>query len=225
MPIERLSSGVRCLLGGVLLALFASPAYAVTPLALAVQGGTLGVGGSIYLALPLHTDVRFGGAYLPVSHALNSGGVHYDGSVRLQTFTLLADWHPFHGIFRLTGGIVYNDNRFTLTGTPNGGTYIINGTSYTASQVGSLTGVATFNRVDPYFGFGLGNPFRGGRWSVGLDLGVVYQGAAHVSLTATGAAADPQLANDVSAAADQVRSDVHKYQWYPVAMFSLGYRF
>lgn len=203
----------------------AMPAADAAPLAVTAQAGTLGAGGSVWLGLPFHADVRFGGNYLPFSHALDSGGVHYDGSVRLQSFTLLADWHPFHGYFRLTGGLAYNDNRFTLTATPSGGTYTINGTSYTSSQVGALTGTATFNRADPYFGIGLGNPFHGGRWTFGLDLGVLYQGTPKVSLSATGAAADPRLAADVQAAADQVRSDVRKYKWYPVVMFSVGYRF
>ncbi|GBE09657.1 hypothetical protein BMS3Bbin12_01981 [bacterium BMS3Bbin12] len=225
MRIPSLNAGIipGALCGALLLA--SASSAAASPVAVTAQAGTLGAGGSVYLALPYHADMRFGGNYFSLSHALDSGGVHYDGSVRLQSFTLLADWHPFHGVFRLTGGVAYNDNRFSLTATPSGGTYTINGTPYSPSQVGSLTGVVTFNRADPYFGIGLGNPFRGGHWTFGLDLGVLYQGTPKVSLTATGAAADPQLASDIDAATAQVRSDVRKYRWYPVVMFSAGYRF
>ncbi len=227
MRIPSLSTGIipGALCGALLLASASASSAAASPVAVTAQAGTLGAGGSVYLALPYRVDMRFGGNYFSLSHALDSGGVHYDGSVRLQSFTLLADWHPFHGVFRLTGGVAYNDNRFSLTATPSGGTYTINGTSYTAQQVGSLTGKVTFNRANPYFGIGLGNPFRGGHWTFGLDLGMLYQGTPKVSLTATGAAADPQLADDVDAATAQVRSDVRKYKWYPVAMFSVGYRF
>jgi opacity protein-like surface antigen len=226
MRIPSLSAGIiPGVLCGALLLASASSAVA-SPVAVTAQAGTLGAGGSLYLALPYHADVRFGGNYFSLSHALNSGGVHYDGTVRLQSFTLLADWHPFHGVFRLTGGVAYNDNRFSLTATPAAGKgYTIHGHPYTVKQVGSLTGVVTFNRANPYFGIGLGNPFRGGHWTFGLDLGMLYQGTPKVSLNATGAIAGSNLAKDVLAAADQVRSDVHKYKWYPVAMFSVGYRF
>lgn len=224
MRIPSLSAGIPCALCGALLLASASSA-AASPVAVTVQAGTLGAGASLYLALPYHADMRLSGNYFSLSHALDSGGVHYDGSVRLQSFTLLADWHPFHGVFRLTGGVAYNDNRSALTATPSSGGYTINGNHYSPSQVGSLTGVVTFNRADPYFGIGLGDPFRSGHWTFGLDLGVLYQGMPKVSLTATGAAADPQLASDIDAATAQVRSDVRKYKWYPVVMFSTGYRF
>ncbi len=229
MRIPSLSTGIiPGVLCGALLLASASSAVA-SPVAVTAQAGTLGAGGSLYLALPYHSDVRFGGNYFSISHALNSGGVHYDGTVRLQSFTLLADWHPFHGVFRLTGGVAYNDNRFSLTATPSGGTYTINGRPYSASKVGLLTGVVAFNRADPYFGIGLGDPFRGGHWTFGLDLGVLYQGTPKVSLTAPGTAPNTPfahtLAGNINIAAAQVRNDVNKYKWYPVAMFSVGYRF
>ena len=113
-----------------------------------------------------------------------------------------------------------------MTATPVSGNYTINGTSYTAAQVGSLTGEATWNPVDPYLGIGFGNPFRGSHWTFGLDLGVVYEGSAKVSLSATGAAALPQLASDVQSEQTQAQDTISRYsKWYPVLMVSLGYRF
>lgn len=187
--------------------------------------GTLGIGGAVY-AGNRTLDLRLGGNYFALSHDITSGSVHYHGHVRLESFPLLADWHPFHGHFRLSVGGIYNLNEGRLTARPVAGTYTINGHSYTAQQVGSLTGEVTFNHLDPYVGIGFGNPFYGtGHWTFGLDLGVVYQGTPKVGLSATGAASDPALANDVQQERASVESTVSKYKWYPVAMLSVGYRF
>lgn len=208
----------------LLLPILPTPATAGLPVALVGQAGTLGVGAVIYLGFPHSVDLRFGSNVFLMRHAVDSGSTRYRARMRLESFTLLGDWHPFRGIFRLTAGMIDNQNRFSLRATPRSGTYTIGGTTYTyaAPQAGgSLVGSVTFAPVDPYIGIGFGNPFRGGHWTAGLDLGVVYQGTPKVSLSATTA----QMAANVPAAQESLQNTFDAFRWYPVVMLSGGYRF
>jgi hypothetical protein len=55
-----------------------------------------------------------------------------------------------------------SQNAADVTGVPEvGGNYTINGRTYTASEVGSLTGKTHFNTVALYVGIGWGNPVYG----------------------------------------------------------------
>ena len=57
------------------------------------------------------------------------------------------------------------------------------------------------------------------------NVGAIYQGAPNVSLTATGAAANPLLASDVQAEQNSVNNKISGYQWWPVMGVGLMYRF
>lgn len=209
----------------LLLLLLPTLATAGPPVALVGQAGTLGVGAVIYLGFPHSVDLRFGSNVFLIRRAVDSGSTQYRARMRLESFTLLGDWHPFRGVFRFTAGVIDNQNRFFLRATPRGGTYTISGTTYTyaAPQAGggSLVGTVTFAPVAPYVGIGFGNPFRGGHWTVGLDLGVVYQGAPKVSLSAT----TLWMAANVPTAQESLHKTFDALRWYPVVMFSGGYRF
>ncbi len=208
----------------LLLPILPTPATAGLPVALVGQAGTLGVGAVICLGFPHSVDLRFGSNVFLIRHAVDSGSTRYRAWMHLESFTLLGDWHPFRGNFRLTAGMIDNQNRFSLRATPRSGTYTVGGTTYTyaAPQAGgSLVGSVTFASVAPYVGIGFGNPFRGGHWTAGLDLGVVYQGTPKVSLSAT----TPQMAANVPTAQASLQNTFDALRWYPVAMFSVGYRF
>lgn len=193
-----------------------------------LKAGTQGIG--VDLSTPILPDTlnaRLGASYLSYNRAYDSSNVHYDGTLKLKNLSALADYYPFHGSFRLTGGLSYNGNKFDVTAVPTGSqTYTINGNTYTAQNVGSMAGEVTWNKAAPYLGIGWGNPV--GTHS-GLtfmtDLGVMYQGPAKVSLAATGAAANPALANDVETARQQAQNDLSKYRWYPVLSLGLAYKF
>ena len=123
--------------------------------------------------------------------------------------------------------------RIDVSGRPHDGTYTIDGTTYNAAQVGTLSGQLKFgNSVKPYVGPGWGNPFRGGPLTFTLDLGAIYGGTPSVSLTAhCGVAAPPgssactQLQNSVAGEQAQLASNVTFAKWYPVLNVGLSLRF
>ncbi|MDA8365139.1 MAG: hypothetical protein M0Z84_15325 [Gammaproteobacteria bacterium] len=189
--------------------------------------GTLGYGLGLTFPLENHTlEGRILFNTLDYNHSKTYDSIDYDGNLRLRSAGALLDWYPFHGVFRLSGGLLYNGNKVDLTAVPNaGGTYTINGNTYSATQVGSLTGTMDFNSVSPYLGIGFGNSLHNGRLTLLLDVGAIYQGSPKVSLSATGAAGNPALQADVQQAAATVASDAASYKWWPVIQLGIGYRF
>ncbi len=192
-----------------------------------VHAGTLGGGlGVAFGVIPHRVDLRVGFNTFNYSRTFNSGTVDYDGKVRFENAGALVDLFPFDGTFRLSLGLYYNNNKFDLTGKPNAsGTYSINGPTYTVSQVGSLDGTVSFDNSSPYIGLGFGNPMRGGHVTFMFDVGAIYQGSPHVTLTATGALANPQLASDLSVTQQTTQTDMAKFRWWPVIQFGVGFRF
>ena len=188
--------------------------------------GTEGVGIQGTTAIiPKVLNLNVGFDYLHLSHSFHTSNVNYNAGVNLQGEPVTVSWFPFQGNLNLTAGVFINQNGFNVTGTPTGGTYTFNGHTYTASQVGSLTGKTHFNGAAPYVGIGWGDPMDGGRLTFTANVGAIYEGAPNVSLMATGAAANPQLASDVQAEQNNVNSKLSGYQWWPVMGVGLMYRF
>jgi len=146
--------------------------------------GTLGYGIEISTEVSDKLNVGLGFNNLSRTRQDNTDGVDYQFDLKLRSFEVLANYHPFGGHFRLRGGLLLNRNEFDLTGQPSGGTYDFNGVIYPAAAVGSLTGKLSFNKTAPYLGLGWGNR-PNGSWGVTFDLGAVYQGKPKLSLEAT----------------------------------------
>ena len=189
--------------------------------------GTPGLGLELGKLLTDHLSVRVGAYYVKVTATKAQSDVTYDASLKLHAVSALVDLYPWRrGGFHFTAGIATNPMTVTGTGQPTGGTYDINGTSYTSAQVGTLTAVAKFPGTNPYVGIGFGTPSRsGGAVEFLFDLGAVI-GQPTITLSATGAANDPALLADMQAQVAQTQSDVRKYlKVYPVLAFGLALRF
>ena len=97
---------------------------------------------------------------------ITEDGISYDVELELEGTTLALDWHPFGGIFRLTGGIIRNGNQVTgdaqLTGNVT-----IGATTYTPAQVGTLNADIGFDDNAGYLGVGWGN-------AVAIDKGLTF---------------------------------------------------
>lgn len=207
----------------LMLPLFASAAQA--DVGLNVKAGTLGVGVELSKSFSDKFNVSLGLNTYDHTTADSSSDVDYDFKFDLQSVALLANYHPFAGAFRFTGGLVYNDNELSLTGKPSAGsTYNINGVSYTAAQVGSLTGKLTFNTTAPYLGIGWGNR-PNSRMGLSADVGVLYQGSPKLALSATGALSDATLASNLEQERKSAEADLSDFKWYPVISLGMYFRF
>jgi hypothetical protein len=187
--------------------------------------GTLGLGADIGWGIAPTLSARVGYSALDFGATVDTDDVRYDGRVKLSNLSGLLDWSPA-GPFRLTAGLVGTNNRVSVSATPSGSIYTINGTTYQASDVGSLTGmVEPGNRLAPYLGIGYGN-VAGAGVNFYFDLGVVFQGSPRASLSATcGAALSAsqcaQLQSDVAAERYSLERSQDRYRYYPVGQIGI----
>ncbi|MFI4885635.1 MAG: hypothetical protein ACHQIF_08715 [Steroidobacterales bacterium] len=234
MPGYKAGSGAAAAL---MLACLAAPAVvrAATPgFAVALRAGTPGVGLDLDLGLSSALGVRLGYSAFDIDHSIDTSDVDYSGRLKLSTGTALLDWYPFAGVFHLTAGAAINGTKLDVAGRPSAGSYTINGTTYSSSQVGSLTGQLKFgNSVAPYVGFGWGNPAGShGHIHFLFDVGAIYGGTPTVSLRAqcgpaapSGSPACDQAQTDVVAEQQQLRHKADILRWYPVVSLGIAVRF
>lgn len=187
-----------------------------------LKAGTLGAGVEMSKSFSDKFSVGLGFNSYDFKTTDSASDIDYDFNFDLQSVALLANYHPFSGVFRFTAGALYNKNELNLTGKPTGTNYVINGQTYTAAQVGTLNGKLTFNSTAPYLGLGWGNR-PGGRLGLSADIGVLYQGSPKLTMSATGAAAG--LAADIEQERRSAEEDLSDLKWYPVLSLGMYFRF
>jgi hypothetical protein len=168
-------------------AAFAGPAVGVTV-------GTTGLGADLDVPILPILGVRVGYSGFVYHHDIDQTNVDYAGRLHFSEASALLDWYVLSGGFHVTAGAYGGNTRVDVTGRPTNGTYTLNGTTYNAAQVGSLSGQMKFgNSVQPYVGIGWGNPFRGGPLTFTADLGAIYGGTPSVHCQLSVAPRRPQV--------------------------------
>ena len=187
---------------------------------------TLGVGLEVGIRANEFFGARFGGNWMSLDFDRTVDDVDYDAEATLASLGALIDYHPFKGGFRLSGGVRSNFNKAELTGRPTEDVTIGNQT-FTAAEVGTLEGEATFRTFAPYLGLGYGATLLKGALTVGFDLGVMYQGTADVDLDAEGGLLvnDAVFQANLEIEEEDIEDDLEDYIVYPVVGLAMIYRF
>ncbi len=200
------------------------------------QAGLFGIGGGVGIAFDDRWAARVGYGQLDysfddveVEDDETGSELTYEAEVDWGAGTALIDFYPFKGSFHLTGGVAFSGNGINLTGKPTSGVFSINGTDYTAAEIGSLSGEADWGGVAPYLGIGWGRTVsKEGHWSFNFDIGVILTGEPEVSLSAN-CNADPatcaQLSDDLAAEEKSTEEELSDVDLMPVINFAIGYRF
>lgn len=150
-------------------------------------------------------------------------GIAYDAKLKLNRTALLADWFPFSGSFRFSGGVTSNQYRLDLLASGAGGSITIGSTTYTTTAADQLKVQVRYPTSTPYFGFGWGHQAESGlRFS--LDIGATF-GKATVGYTVSGPLASRVSQADIDAELAQLREGVGKVRAVPQLSFGLGYSF
>jgi hypothetical protein len=184
-----------------------------------LRAGTTGVGADIGWSLAPTLSARVGYSAFSYSHHLSPTDVRYDAKLKLSNLSALLDFSPL-GPFRLTGGVIANDNKYSLAGT--GSSYRINGHTYSASEVGLSGTVKSGRSLAPYLGIGYGN-VAGAGVNFYFDLGIMFMGSPKASLAAScgGSANCAQLRNDLNREQARIQDDLRAFKYYPVANIGL----
>src|SRR5712691_734478 len=213
------------------LSLLAFPGVAPADTSLGVRAGTLGGGVELSHAFSQRTGVRLNIDGYNRTQSSTQDNIQYDMKLKLHTGSLLGDWYPFAGNFRISAGAMFNGNKLTLKGQPTSGSYTINGVTYTTAQVGSFDATVDFKKGAPYFGIGYGRPINSGL-SLIFDLGVMFQGTPKSKIDATcgpaapqGSLACTQVQSDAQAEQSRLDDSLHSFKYYPVISLGLAYTF
>lgn len=216
-------------------ALLAMPGRA--EVAIAGKAGSLGLGLELTAGLSRQWNFRVGAnAFDYTDENRRVSQITYDATARLRNATALLDWHPGGRGFRLSGGLVYDDNRIEGSSRPSpSGFYDIGGVPVPTSFITRLDGKIDFDPVVPYVGLGWGNAVApGSRLRGFLDAGVFFQGRGRAKLTPIIPSGSPinstpgaREALDILLRREEsdIEDDVADYTVYPVVSFGLSYRF
>lgn len=194
--------------------------------------GTTGIGFHARLPINENFSARLGLGYLGYNTHGSTDNLNYDLDLKANTYDALLDWYPKkESEFRVTGGLSYNGNRIDVRARPNAsGNYTLQGNTYSAASVGSVTGKVDFNKIAPYLGVGWGRSSKKERgWSFSGDLGVLVQGSPKTSLRASGCTAGAAVCNqfnaDVARENAALQDEVSKFKLYPVLRIGINYKF
>lgn len=203
--------------------LAAAPLTRAEGFALQARAGTTGLGAELTVRLTDSLNLRLGAAGFGYNYDRTVSGIAYDAQLDLKSGTAALDWHPGGSAFRLSGGLILHGNELTGVAAPSG-RVTIGDSSYDASQVGTLTALADYERkLAPYATIGAGNGARGGRVFVSFELGVAFLGTPRVGLTASRSTAG--LAQDLEREAREIQDDVGWLKVYPLVGLGVGLRF
>ncbi|MEI6970513.1 MAG: hypothetical protein WCL44_03265 [bacterium] len=196
-----------------------------------VKVGTLGIGVDVTRDLTDTLNGRLGFNMFSYDYSGTGGGEdgkkadEISAELRLLSVPLLLDWHPWENGVRFSVGAAFNQNEVSLSVVP-GNTVDLNDNEYAVS---SLDGKVSFNPVAPYIGIGWGDSAEkaNGSWHFSFDLGVMFQGAPKVDLSATAAVPDQQAALNVDLAEEKksMEEDTKMFTMYPVLSLGISYTF
>ena len=196
-------------------------------IALTGKIGTLGAGGELNLGISDSFSARFGINAYRYKYNTSVNSINYDFDLNLQTVSALADWYPFQGSFRTTGGVFYDNNKVSLGANPTNSSYLINGMSYSSTGISNLLGRMSFNPAAPYLGIGWGNPVASGKGlGITTDIGILFQGKPRIDMSATCTlgAQCTQFSIDLEAERLKIENNLSKFTFWPVVSIGISYQ-
>lgn len=198
--------------------------------ALTGKVGTMGIGAELTARLADAVNLRVGLNGYDLDSSKSRKGVDYDTTFRERSGSLIGDIFPMpDSSFRISLGVFYNDNRIDMKAKPNhSGDYEFQNHTYTADQIGTLKGQATFNKGSPYIGVGWGNAFaKPVGWTFSLDVGALYQGKPkfRLSTNSTYCNTNAQCQTDIANQQQDTEDDMRSLRWYPVVTAGATFRF
>lgn len=208
------------------LALGAGAASAQT-VAVGANVGTTGVGLEAQLSLGPIFVLRANIDQL--DHDIDEAydGIDYSGAFAFDTVGGFVDLHPFGNAFLISGGAYLGDRDISLGATPKTPVEI-GGTTYTPSQVGTLSGAIKLQDVAPFVGVGWDDTFtRRSPWGFRAIAGVAFSDTPEVALDSSGGSLsnNATFQDRLDDEARDIQDDVEGYGFFPVIQVGLNYRF
>ena len=191
-----------------------------------IKAGALGLGVEYGYDINERISVRGGlnGSHLGTDQ--EESGIDYNFDVIWDSLAATFDFHPFKGPFRLSLGLLSNDNRVELESRATGNVTVGDHT-YTPQEVGTLLGKVGFDGTATVAGVGWDWSRKHERFGTSLDIGVVDQGSPVITLRGTGGlVGQPQFQADIAKEVAQLRDDLgDSVDLVPYLTFGFVFRF
>lgn len=216
-------TAIVCLI--VLLPLAAS---ATGEAGVSIRLGTLGLGIEAATSVLPKLNIRGGiQGFSGDLEEVDADDIEYNFSLDFLTLGVLADWHAFDGGFRLSGGLMINNNEMVGIAAPQNVEYEIGDQTYRPDDVGTLKGTLGFSSLSPYLGVGWGNMVGDGKkWGLMADIGLLFQGSPEVDFSASGLIAeDPEFVANLEREERRAEEDLEEFDAWPVISIGVSYRF
>lgn len=193
--------------------------------AIAGKAGFLGLGVEYTYALNDRVAVRGGinGAQFGFDGV--ESDIAYDFELIWDSISLSVDLHPLKSPFRLTAGLLLNDNGLRAESRPVSNIEI-GGTTYTPSEVGTLSANIGFDHTSPFIGLGWDWSRKSRRFGVSFDLGVLKQGSPRLTLVADGSlVSDPRFQQSLATETAELEDDLSGLDLFPFATLGFVVKF
>lgn len=212
----------------------------------ALRASTLGLGVEGAIRVHRRMNLRVGVNRFTYSRDFEDtdSNITYTGTLSLQSAAAYLDWFPFGGGFHISPGLtISNRNEVELSATiPARETISVDDVDYLSTAANPIrsVGAITVASTRPALVIGWGNLVpRTRRFSVPVELGVVFQGAPTARLNFTGTACAPNGQNCRDMATDptiqgHVRNEEARLnddlglgalRFYPVLSLGVAFRF
>jgi hypothetical protein len=172
-----------------------------------LRAGTTGIGADVAWGIAPTLSARVGYSGLKWDHDVETSNGDYDGKLELSNLNGMIDFHPLGPVFRITGGVILNENKYDVRGTVSG--RAVSGT------------VEPGRSAAPYLGVGWGT-VAGTGINFYADLGIMFMGSPKARLSAdcsglSGAACSSFVADEQA----QLEDELKRFKYFPVLNIGL----
>ncbi|TXH30618.1 MAG: hypothetical protein E6Q94_09350 [Burkholderiaceae bacterium] len=184
----------------------------------------IGYAQSVNQQLGLRADFGTSGSF---SQDGTEEGIDYKGDLNLHRVGLFADYFPFSGGFRLTGGVTINKTELKLkSNLVNGQPVTIGDQPYMPQGDEYLNVQVKMPTVMPYVGIGWGHQAREKGWGFVADLGVSI-GKAKLSYQTNfiEKSGGTVTQDDIDKEVSELRDGVGKVRVLPQISLGVSYKF
>lgn len=191
------------------------------------RASTLGLGADVGYAFNDYLNVRVGFNNYTRDYETTEDDIDYDFDLELDSKTVMIDFHPFGGSFRLTAGMLDNNNELNGQAV-SAGDYEIGGATYTSAEIGTLYSNVKLGESNPlYVGLGFAQALGESDWGFTFDVGMVMMGKPVLTLTPEGGTlvSDPNFQADLEEEEQAAQADLDDFENYPVIALGLTFQF
>jgi len=211
--------------------------------AVGVKFGLAGVGFDV--ATPIvrqRLNLRGGASFFSYSPStFTVDDLNINGSLKFQNASVMADFFPFRGRIRLSGGMtVYNYTNLGATlSVPLGQSFTVGGTSYYSDPAAPLMGTGVFNfggKTAGRVSIGTGNMLpKKGRFTFESEIGVQFFTEPTVTYTFTGEGCTTDIAGvysncgtiptaNISSEQQMLQNDLTDLKYFPILSVGVSYK-